>query len=115
MELTLWDMFPGYPVPHERTLRRWAHEKYPDLPEQRHHFFGTQALDPHGVQQQVLVSPPVCQYPPLQMIAPSNVFRIEDLSYPIMNFVVALVMIRTAAAVVDFVGRSLDETPNGTT
>jgi len=108
MQLRLATKHPQHPLPDERTMRRWAHEDYRHLPEQRRHFFRTQALDPHGVQQRVLGSPPVCQYLPIQMTAPSNVFRIEELFQPIMNYVVVLAMIRTAASVCDRVGKSLN-------
>jgi hypothetical protein len=35
VELRLQERFPLEPLPDERTRRRWAHEKYADLPERR--------------------------------------------------------------------------------
>jgi hypothetical protein len=44
-ECRLANKFPNYELPDERTWRRWAREKYPDLPEQRRQFFTPQEVD----------------------------------------------------------------------
>jgi hypothetical protein len=44
VELRLQERFPLEPVPDERTRRRWAHEKYADLPERRRQVLGPQEL-----------------------------------------------------------------------
>jgi len=107
MQNRLGDMFPEQKrdPPHERTVRRWKRKKYRDLPEQRRHFFETQAMDPDRVQEQILVTPQAYPYPMPRMPSPSRPPRIEELFQPIMNFVVMLAMIRTAASVCDRLGK----------
>ena len=45
METQLAKKYPQYDISHERTLRRWAHQKCRELPEQRHKLLGPQQLD----------------------------------------------------------------------
>lgn len=45
MQIRLGDKFPDYELPDERTLRRWAHEKYCDLPERRNQYLNPQEMD----------------------------------------------------------------------
>jgi len=44
-QIRLADKFPDYELPDERTWRRWAREKYSDLPERRRQFFNPQEAD----------------------------------------------------------------------
>jgi hypothetical protein len=44
-QLRLADKFPDYDLPDDRTWRRWAREKYSDLPERRRQFFNPQEAD----------------------------------------------------------------------
>jgi len=44
-ECRLAERFPDYQLPDERTWRRWAHEKYSNLPGQRQRFFNPQELN----------------------------------------------------------------------
>jgi hypothetical protein len=52
----LAERFPGYELPDERTWRRWAHEKYSNLPGQRQQFFNPQELYGAPVYQPVAYS-----------------------------------------------------------
>ena len=114
-QLRLANRYPRYDLPDERTWRRWAHEKYRDLPEQRSQFFSAQAADPEHIRHQVLVTPSVYPLLPVHIRAPSMVFQIEELFRPMMNIVVALAMMRVAVSVGDYVGKSLNDMLKGTT
>lgn len=85
----LAERFPDYDLPDERTWRRWAHEKYSNLPGQRQRFFNPQELEweptyqpvAHGVQGAVmppvsLVTQPVL---PVQVTAYRSAWALMDL------------------------------------
>jgi hypothetical protein len=54
VQIRLEDRYPSCEVPDEQTLRRWAHEKYRDLPEQREQLLRGQGLEASRVQPTVL-------------------------------------------------------------
>lgn len=109
VQLQLQNRYSNHDVPDPRTLRRWAHEKYPDLPERRRKFFEAQAIDEYSVQQQVLATPWVHQ-----LLRPSRtrsfmLCEIEGLCSLMMSFVVALSLIRAAAYISNYIGESPNE------
>lgn len=117
MELRLGAKYPGYDIPDKRTLRRWAHEKYRDLPERRRRFLKAQAVDERCVQQHVLAAPLLYSSLPHWTPAPSmpSQIKIEELFQPVINFAVALTMMRLAVSVGNYVGKSLNEMLNDST
>ena len=109
MQLLLANRYPRPDLPDERTLRRWAHEKYRDLPEKRREFFETQAIGEYSAQQQVLATPWVHQSLRPLRTRSFMLSGIEWLCSLMMNFVVALSMIQAMAYVSNYVGESPNE------
>jgi len=53
LQCGLSEKYPEKDLPDQRTLRRWAHESYPDLPEQREQLLRGQGVEASSVQSTV--------------------------------------------------------------
>lgn len=103
LECQLSGKYPGEDLPDRRTMRRWAHEKYRDLPERRQQLMGPQAIRTNSVQQ-VLGTPQVYRPWPVWVRVPSTPYRISELAKPVMQLAVALTMLRVAASMSEHIG-----------
>ncbi len=93
VQIRLADRYPSYEIPDERTLRRWAHERYPDLPEQREQLLRGQGVEASRVQSTVLAIPQPFRTRPVEIPRASAPSRIGELLRAIMPFVVASTML----------------------
>ena len=97
LQCQLLEKYPDKDVPDWRTLRRWAREKYRDLPEQREQLLGPQAIRTNSVQQVLGTS--WGYRPSLGGIrVPSMPYRISESVKPVMQFAVLLTMLGLAAS-----------------
>jgi hypothetical protein len=101
METQLTEKYPRYDTPHERTLRRWAHEKYRDLPERRRQFLGPQGLDRMPNYASVTVSFQGAQTP-VSWLVPQQVAPVQNEFSPmasdLINWMVVCMLLTLVAA-----------------
>lgn len=109
LQCRLSEKYPEKDLPNERTMRRWAHEKYSDLPEQRAQFLKAQGVRPDSFEQQVLAVPQVYRLSPVLIPEPSMTSRISALLNPMMQFVLAMTMVRLVASVGESMSQSLNK------
>jgi hypothetical protein len=93
MQTRLASKYPGYDIPSERTLRRWAREKYRDLPEQREQLLRGQGVEASRVQSTVLAIPQPFRTRPVEIPRAPAPSRIDELLRAITPFVVASTML----------------------
>jgi len=110
VELRLQARYPQEPVPDERTRRRWAHEKYSDLPERRRQFLGPQGLDWVPNYAPVTASLQGIQRP-VSWLVPPQVTPVQNGFSPValdlINWMVACMMVAISAAMARMVISSL--------
>jgi hypothetical protein len=101
METQLAEKYPRYDTPHERTLRRWAHEKYSDLPERRRQFLGPQGLDWMPNYASVTASFQGAQTP-VSWLVPQQVAPVQNgfspMALDLINWMVVCMLLTLVAA-----------------
>ena len=93
MQICLADKYPGYEIPHERTLRRWAREKYPNLPEQREQLLRGQGVEASRVQPTMLTIPQPFRTRSVEIPKAPASSRIGELVRVVMPFFMASTML----------------------
>ena len=105
-ECRLAERFPGYDLPDERTWRRWAHEKYPDLPEWRRQFLSPQEVGCGLNSQPARYALQGIQGQFLQPVLPAEV-TFSPLVLELMNWMVFCIMLGMWVAMARMVISSL--------
>jgi hypothetical protein len=103
-QVRLAERFPGYELPDERTWRRWAHERYSDLPERRRQFLGPQGLDWVPTYSSAPASFPGVQTSP-QVIPVQSV--LSSVAIDLINWMAACFMVAIGGAMIRKVLSSL--------
>lgn len=101
IETQLLERYPKFDIPHERTLRRWAREKYRDLPEQRRQFLRPQELDREPNHVPVAGGLQGVQRAPIFCVAPQQVTPVRSSfleTSQLWNCMVACVVVAMCAA-----------------